>query len=258
MEHTCLGDEKDKEKGLQRAAGSRRCSRERHHEAVDPTCSASGPSPPRPPVVVGCDIDASLIAKACCRYLAPDSAVPAGLLPGRGDLYFEVANFASDAGTFAFSRDQGLALVREEDFVENRSQEDDGQVVPAPRKSKRQLFDVVFAFSVTKWVHFQYGDAGVRRFFDQIWSNLASGGFFVLEPQPWATYKKKRHITPEIRKNVAEIALFPEAFEETDEPGEGEDAIPGGGAKAAFELKHRLSGAEMPGFDRDVFIYQKK
>lgn len=50
-------------------------------------------------------------------------------------------------------------------------------------------FDCITAFSVIKWIHLHGGDGAVRYFFSKICELLAPGGRFILEPQPWKSYK---------------------------------------------------------------------
>jgi SAM-dependent methyltransferase len=51
-------------------------------------------------------------------------------------------------------------------------------------------FDTIMCLSVTKWVHFNWGDDGVKRLFKQVYNALYPEGIFVLEPQPWRSYRK--------------------------------------------------------------------
>jgi 7SK snRNA methylphosphate capping enzyme len=48
----------------------------------------------------------------------------------------------------------------------------------------------VLCLSVTKWVHFNWGDAGVKQLFARVKAALHPGGLFVLEPQPWRSYRQ--------------------------------------------------------------------
>lgn len=43
--------------------------------------------------------------------------------------------------------------------------------------------------SVTKWIHLHGGDKTLAAFFQKIREVLVPGGYFVLEPQPWKSYK---------------------------------------------------------------------
>ncbi|CAE7533771.1 unnamed protein product [Symbiodinium sp. CCMP2456] len=81
-------------------------------------------------------------------------------------------------------------------------------------EAKPERFDVVLCLSVTKWVHFAHGDTGIHNLFKRCFKRTRPGGYFVLEPQGWGSYKKKRHITRAIRDTVASIEIRPEAFAE--------------------------------------------
>jgi hypothetical protein len=49
-----------------------------------------------------------------------------------------------------------------------------------------------FRFSLTKWIHLNGGDQGLKSFFKRVYEVLNQGGAFVLEPQAWETYVKAR------------------------------------------------------------------
>lgn len=49
-------------------------------------------------------------------------------------------------------------------------------------------------FSLSKWIHLNSGDEGLKQFFHRVHSVLNSGGSFVLEPQPWDSYAKARRM----------------------------------------------------------------
>ncbi|KAJ8366542.1 hypothetical protein AAFF_G00350670 [Aldrovandia affinis] len=78
--------------------------------------------------------------------------------------------------------------------------------------SQQAEFDVVLCLSVTKWVHLNWGDVGLQRLFRRVYRHLRPGGLFILEPQPWASYSKRRKITDTICKNYHSIQLKPEQF----------------------------------------------
>jgi len=82
------------------------------------------------------------------------------------------------------------------------------------RNDAPERFDVVLCLSVTKWIHFAHGDVGLHNLFKRCFKRTRPGGFFVLEPQEWGSYKKKRHLTREIRQTVANIQIRPEDFED--------------------------------------------
>lgn len=75
-----------------------------------------------------------------------------------------------------------------------------------------ECFDAIVCFSVTKWIHFSKGDSGVRKLFRRCFKRLVPGGKFILEPQEWSSYKKKKHITKEILETVKGIEMRPSSF----------------------------------------------
>ena len=74
-------------------------------------------------------------------------------------------------------------------------------------------FDAVLCLSTSKWVHLNFGDAGLTRLFRRAHACLREGGRFVLEPQPWSSYRKRATLTPTIARHFREIELRPTQFE---------------------------------------------
>jgi len=72
--------------------------------------------------------------------------------------------------------------------------------------------EVVFCFSLTKWVHLNGGDAGVKSLFFQVREMLLPGGQLFLEAEDWKGYKLKKNLTSEIRRNFQEIRFRPSQF----------------------------------------------
>ncbi|KAF8801089.1 Bin3-domain-containing protein [Phlegmacium glaucopus] len=74
-------------------------------------------------------------------------------------------------------------------------------------------YDVVIAFSISKWIHLNSGDEGLKQFFHRVYSVLTSGGTFVLEPQSWDSYAKARRMDQKLRENFKTLKLRPTDFE---------------------------------------------
>jgi len=94
-------------------------------------------------------------------------------------------------------------------------------------------YDVILAFSVSKWIHLNGGDAGLRQFFERVYAALVPRGTFVLEAQPRESYIKARKLHPTLQENAQRLQIQPEGFESVlcsigfkpaqrlGEPGEG-------------------------------------
>lgn len=61
---------------------------------------------------------------------------------------------------------------------------------------KNFLKQFYFSLSTTKWIHLNWGDAGIKKLFQQVSRGLTKGGYFILEPQLYPSYKKKKSLTP--------------------------------------------------------------
>lgn len=107
-------------------------------------------------------------------------------------------------------------------------------------------YDVVVAFSISKWIHLNDGDDGLTRFFRRVHSVLHDGGAFVLEPQEWDTYAKAKRMDPKLRDNAKDLKLRPENFGRILEdigfgPAEHLGRIGEGGFRRQVDLYRKVS-----------------
>lgn len=54
------------------------------------------------------------------------------------------------------------------------------------------MFLFIYSFSITKWIHLNWGDEGIKKLFQKVSDLLVKGGLFILEPQNWKSYNKRK------------------------------------------------------------------
>ena len=113
-----------------------------------------------------------------------------------------------------------------------------------------ERFDTILCLSVTKWIHLNWGDIGLKFLFHKVFRSLRDeGGTFVLEPQPWKSYKKKHWLTERIRKNYSTIQFVPDMFEDY--------LLKTVGFKACKKIEIPDNQEISKGFKRPIFIFSK-
>ncbi|KAM6970020.1 7SK snRNA methylphosphate capping enzyme-like, partial [Aplochiton taeniatus] len=113
--------------------------------------------------------------------------------------------------------------------------------------TQRPEYDVIMCLSVTKWVHLNWGDSGLKRFFQRVYRHLQPGGLFILEPQPWESYGRRKQLSEDTYRNYHNIRLKPEQFSTylTAEVG-----------FASYELVGTPK-CSFRGFQRPIYLFHK-
>lgn len=73
-------------------------------------------------------------------------------------------------------------------------------------------YDLIMCLSVTKWIHLNYGDIGLKLTFKKIFNQLRPGGKLILELQNWPSYRKKKRMTSQIYENYKRVNFPPQQF----------------------------------------------
>eukprot|EP01107_Rhizomastix_libera_P016739 TRINITY_DN7156_c0_g1_i1.p2 TRINITY_DN7156_c0_g1~~TRINITY_DN7156_c0_g1_i1.p2 ORF type:complete len:461 (-),score=94.08 TRINITY_DN7156_c0_g1_i1:1124-2485(-) len=110
-----------------------------------------------------------------------------------------------------------------------------------------ETYDTILCLSVTKWIHLNFGDEGIRRLFRKAYALLKTGGVFILEPQLWKGYKKRSHISQTTKFNFKNAKLRPNEFS---------DVLMNEIGFSAVDFLYIPS--TMNGFDRPIYASYKK
>uniref|UniRef100_A0A8R1E0D7 RNA methyltransferase n=1 Tax=Caenorhabditis japonica TaxID=281687 RepID=A0A8R1E0D7_CAEJA len=108
-------------------------------------------------------------------------------------------------------------------------------------------FDVILALSITKWIHLNWGDDGMRRFLKRAYAQLHPGGRLIIEPQSFETYRKRAKMNEELKANYSKIEFKPEDFEMWLIETVGFESVE----------KMGVTGAKSKGFERPIDVYLK-
>lgn len=79
---------------------------------------------------------------------------------------------------------------------------------------QKPYFDTIVCLSVTKWIHLNYRDEGLKRFFRRIFRHLRDGGLLVLEAQPFDNYSRRKRQSDRLKSNFYSIRFKPDEFDE--------------------------------------------
>ncbi|KAI8855274.1 Bicoid-interacting protein 3-domain-containing protein [Chytridium lagenaria] len=169
--------------------------------------------------VDGIDIDPSLIRKARSSLAVKASRIdfnddgPPETREGRfgyeEETDFFPASCPASLGVMPILRNNAPGFPRNVSFR-------CGNFVTEALPIGMEKYDVIFALSVTKWVHVVWGDDGLRVFFAKCYAALKRGGRLVLEPQGSdAGYRKDRKMAIEmgvVKDGGKELVMKPEGF----------------------------------------------
>ncbi|VDP18057.1 unnamed protein product [Onchocerca flexuosa] len=158
----------------------------------------------QPRNIVGIDIDAHLVGvarKNIRHYCDKDVPIVGGFPASFAQRYGPVS---APPTTFSIKFPDNI-WFRCENYVLEKDELLD---------AVKEEYDVIMALSITKWIHLNWGDVGIKRFFKRVYRHLRPGGLFILESQNFETYKKRAKLTKDINEIYKTIEFMPNAFQE--------------------------------------------
>jgi 7SK snRNA methylphosphate capping enzyme len=63
---------------------------------------------------------------------------------------------------------------------------------------QKATYDVILCLSLTKWIHLNWGDEGLKRTFQRMFLMLNPGGRLLLEAQPFNSYSRRKNLSVSI------------------------------------------------------------
>ncbi|KAH9399033.1 hypothetical protein TYRP_018420 [Tyrophagus putrescentiae] len=193
--------------------------------------------------IVGVDIDPGLIevAKKNVRHYITEAVVQREGMPlSMPLLYGPLANMPKQQGEE--KEESGGFPNNVFFFALNYVPESDALL-----EVQEEEYDAIICLSLTKWIHLNWGDAGIRRLFQRAFRALRPGGCLILEPQPWSSYQKKAKLTPQIQSTYRSIRFRPEQFNEY--------LLKDVGFKSCELLGTPQNTSK--GFQRPIYLYKK-
>lgn len=162
----------------------------------------------KPRKVIGLDIDGGLIraARRNVRHYLTAALAGEMLFP----VSMAICHGPIAAAALPGQQAESVAFPNNVFFVEgNYIVESEAQL-----EAQQEEFDMILCLSLTKWVHLNWGDEGVRLLFKRMHRQLRPGGRMLLEAQPFHSYSKKKKLTETTYKHYHAISLRPEQFNE--------------------------------------------
>ncbi|TRY61523.1 hypothetical protein TCAL_13018, partial [Tigriopus californicus] len=145
-----------------------------HLQDSHPSPIASRPSAPTRLVALDIGCNSGDLTQHIARHFVSE------------DIPLDILGIDIDAHLIQRAQDQVAQPNVRFECLDFMSSESSSRIQPYLTERGRSRFDVIFAFSVSMWIHLNHGDAGLSTFLGRM---AAMSRYIVLEPQPWRCYQ---------------------------------------------------------------------
>lgn len=85
-------------------------------------------------------------------------------------------------------------------------------IVEPETEENFKKFDTIICFSLTKYIHFNYGDNGIRALINNCQQLLEDNGILIIEPNRSSSYRKLKFFSKVFSESFKNMNLLPENF----------------------------------------------
>lgn len=171
----------------------------------------------RPALLKGVDADPNLIESAARQTRAIKDASQEAVLAQGVPVDWVPLSFRSRGKprylTLSTRRDNCGLMTREQqerDAIQITFETEN--IVTDITKYRLEQFDSLICLSVVKWVHLNWGDAGLTRLLLKFYNSLLIGGRLILDIHSWKSYKRKKRFCQAFEYTFSTLTIKPKGI----------------------------------------------
>lgn len=209
----------------------------------------------KPAYIKGIDIDYRLINEAVKHWsleealvkLESDKAVLESKLEPFKFIPKSIRDSSKEIGFLLGKRNQENKKVIEEETEESNYPHNTSfevaNILELDENREKSKYDTIICFSLTKWIHLNFGDEGIKKLFQKLKMALVKGGILLLEVQNFKSYSKRAKEFDRFKETFPKIELKPADFDVYLK-------------ELGFEKVTNIETKNIDEFKRDIEIYR--